>query len=112
MIVVVRITMKLDQRQTNMAKALVGAAISLCLVSGFYLFLVTPILDQDRKKYLEKCYDFIEEDGEWVQKDNMTCTVPHYPVFSIGLGVIPFFVFIAIFNYLEQKRVHNWRSYR
>jgi len=104
--------LKLDQRQTNMAKALVGAGISLCIVSGFYLFLVTPILDQDRKKYLEMCYDFIEEEGEWVQKDNMTCTVPNYPVFSIGLGVIPFFIFIAIFNYLENKRVHTWRSYK
>ncbi len=91
----------MDQRQTNMVKSLFVSGISLVLVSLFFLNVVNPILEADRKEFLEKCAD-----------DENTCSVPHYPIFYIALGVIPFFVFTAMFEYLEKKRIHNWKSWK
>jgi len=102
--------MNLDQRQNNMVKALAVAGVSLFLVMGFYSFFVQPILDKSMEGYRETCYD--EINGELVEKENVTCSVPSYPLFPIALGVIPFFIFIAMFEFLEKRRIHNWRSWK
>ena len=94
-----------------MLKSIIIAGISLALVLTFFFTVVSPILENQRLERMEECYDK-NEAGEWIPKEDKACSIPHYPVLSIALGAIPFLIFIAVFDYLEKKRLHNWRSYK
>ncbi len=90
----------MDEREKNLRASVIVAALSMVAVFSFYALFFVPIEDIQRQKVIDECIE-----------NGYACVVEP-SMFPIVLGVIPFLIFVGVFNYLEKKRVHNWRSWR
>lgn len=90
----------MDEREKNLRTAIIVAAVSLIAVISFYALFFVPIEDKQRNEIINRCVE-----------EGYVCSVEP-SMFPIVLGVIPFLIFVGVFNYLEKKRIHNWKSWK
>jgi|TARA_R100000655_G_scaffold74778_2_gene113670 hypothetical protein len=88
---------KPDERQLNMLASIVLSVGILMVCLTFYNLVIVNFTEVD--EFLHQC-----------DVEGVTCTIDPSPLVML-FGLPAPLVFFVVLNWLEKKRIKNWRSY-